>query len=179
MTTTTTKPAATAQAASDAETFVTLGGEEYLLIPPPYNQARAWRKRFQEPLDRLLGAVGESRVVLQSLNLPNADDPKAMMQALKGMDVGQIVRIFAQVVPELVRAPDLAWDLLMAWSPTLSSQADAIGDVATDSEVMAAFVEVVKQAYPLGTLVAFLGPSKVGTPKNSPVPRGKPKNLTI
>lgn len=142
---------------------VTLGGKPYPITPLPRKQARQWRGQLQATLDPVLAAAQQ----VLSLDLE------------QGVNIGIVVDLVrAQIIPLLLSYPDMAWDLLLAYAPNLASQHEMLDETATDEEVIAAFVEVLKQAYPLGGLTSLLGRVTGQTSTNSPTPNGASTRTT-
>ncbi len=135
---------------------VTLGGKTYPITPLPYGPSKRWREQLSAPL-------GEIASVLM-VDLEEAAGDLA--------GVGSLVAVGQRV---LVGAPDLLVEMLFAYAPNLAEDRAHIEAQAYDGELMAAFLEVLKLAYPFGGLLKLLGsPGRQGrsTSKNSPLPSG-------
>lgn len=96
------------------------------VAPAPYRVARAWRATLQihaGSLSPLLSGVGNGNPVA-------------------GVD--------ERIVKLLIGIVDVLFDLIADYSPAFAAVRERVEDVATDREIVAAFVEVLKLAYPFG-----------------------------
>lgn len=127
---------------------VTLGGEAYEIKPLAMGPSRAWRDSLGEPFARLIDAM-------QGATALELDD-------LQG--IGQLVDVLKTV---LMGSIDLCEDALFAYSPALEADRERILAEAYDDEAMAAFIEVLKLAYPFGGILKLAQsiPSGPATPK--------------
>ena len=147
------------QPADPAAITIHLGGKPYTISPPPYNMAKAWRASLGPVTDQIVGALRQAQ------QLPFAD--------WKAANIQDVIGLVTQVVPTLVNAPDTIHDLLIAYSPELQQDQAFIDSTAHDPEIMAAFIQVVGQAYPFGQLMTYIGQGRATTSTNSPTPRGR------
>ena len=120
---------------------VVLGGQEYTILPLPMKAARQWRKQLEQPFGALVAA-------LQGANSVDLAD-------LAG--IAGVVQIFAGT---LVGSIDILMELLFAYAPPLAEDRERIEAEAYDEEALAALVEVLKLAYPFGTVLALANGSK-------------------
>jgi hypothetical protein len=116
---------------------VTLGDKPYEVQSLPIRKARAWRKKFAEPFNLIVGTLEA---------MPN-------VEITKPEDLGLIVRSLSEV---LLGSVDMLVDMLFDFSPALAADRENILDRATDDEAVRAFVEVLKLAYPLVELVGVI-----------------------
>lgn len=115
---------------------VLLGGVEYTISELPSRQAAKWRDSLQERLGDVATLIEEA---------PETD-------ISSGTAVANLVRSIGAVV---LRSPDTIKELLFEYAPDLQKMEQDEADYY-DSELAAAFVEVVKLAYPFGQLVSLV-----------------------
>lgn len=150
------------------EVTVTLGGKSYLVKQLAIRANREWRKRFDEPVDKLLSAFQEVGKVSQR----EFADGKEMAKTIGTLLVARA----GEIVGVLLDSMDLVLDGLFAYAPALEADREYIETTATDDEAMKAFVEVLKLAYPFGVLLNLagqIGRSADATSPNSPAPSGE------
>lgn len=129
------------------QAIVKLAEQEYTIRQLPMRQARQWR-------EALGGPFGELTQVLEGagkIEISNAADIAAVVRTLSGTLIGSIDKLL---------------DLLFAYSPELAADRERIEENAFDDEALAAFVEVLKLAYPFGGLLALVngsGPKTTST----------------
>lgn len=116
---------------------VELAGREYTIIERPARKNAEWRERLNNEFSELAALL---------VNAPNIEiDTKAGMELL-----GNLVQGFLRHVGGSV---DTLRGLLIEYSPALVADRSHIEESGYDSEILAAFVEVLKLAYPFGSLV--------------------------
>lgn len=113
---------------------VTLGGEAYEIMPLNMKASRVWRKTLGEPVGQIVDAM-------QSADAVALDDLGS---------IGQLLDVAKRLAMGSI---DLCVEALFAYSPALQADRETIEENATDAEAMAAFVEVLKLAYPFGALL--------------------------
>ncbi len=116
---------------------ISLGGVDYEIKPLALRESRAWRQQLNGPLAEVTAALKGAGAI----QITNGADIAALLETLSN---------------RLVLAPDLIFELLLAYAPGLKADIEAIEATATDAEVMAAFTEVLRLAYPFGQLLAAL-----------------------
>ena len=116
---------------------VILGGKSYEIKPLTLRESRAWRQRLNGPFAEVTMALKGAG----SIQVTNGSDIAALLETLSS---------------RVVLAPDLIFELLLAYAPNLKADIESIEETATDAEVMAAFTEVLRLAYPFGQLLAAL-----------------------
>ena len=116
---------------------VVLGGKSYEIKPLTLRESRAWRQQLNGPLAEITTALKGAGEI----------------QVTNGGDLAAVLEILSSRV---VLAPDLIFELLLAYAPGLKADIESIEETATDAEVMAAFTEVLRLAYPFGQLLAAL-----------------------
>ena len=122
-------------------TVLTLGSKEYTVNELASRKAAAWRQIMQDKLGNVAEMIASA---------PETD-------ITSGSAISGLVRSIGSTV---IGSTDTIIELLFLYSPELSSDRERINDECYDSELIAAFVEVVKLAYPFGqlaNLVARLG----------------------
>lgn len=130
---------------------VTLGGKVYDIHPLPMGPSRDWRKAFGEPFARLAQMMqGADSLELNDLS-----------------GIGQLVDVVKTV---LMGSVEMCEDALFAYSPALREDQERILNEAYDEEALAAFVEVLKLAYPFGGILKLVQ----GIP-SGPATRKKPR----
>lgn len=123
-----------------SEFTVTLGGQEYALTSLPLRKARAWREQFAKPFNDVVAALADAG----KIELTNGRDLAALLSTLSGTLIG---------------STDAVVEMLFAYSDVLARDRERILDSATDEEAMAAFVQVLKAAYPFGSLLKVIAPN--------------------
>ncbi len=117
---------------------VTLGGRDYQVDELRSRENAAWRERLRVPFANLvqrLEEAGETEIT----------NPGAMVALLR------------ETAGTVIEAPDMLAGLLFAYSPALEADRERIVAEAYDSELMNAFIEVLKLAYPFGALAQQIG----------------------
>jgi hypothetical protein len=112
---------------------VSLGGREYMVRPLPIRAASEWRAQFNARFSALTDL------------LANAD----RIELNSAEDIARVVAIARDV---LLTAPDVLFDLLCAFAPEIAADRERIENEAYDDEVIAAFAEVLRLAFPFGAL---------------------------
>lgn len=128
---------------------VELGGQKYEVRRLSIKGSREWRKQIEGP-------VGELVNVLISAPGVRLDDVSA---------IGGLLGVVKDV---LLGSVDLIIEALFAYAPSLNSDRERIEEEADDEEALAAFVEVLKLAYPFGSLIENVssGLAKTATKKS-------------
>ena len=114
-------------------TTITLSGKQHTINELPSRRAAAWRKQVQEKL-------GDVAKLVESA--PDTDISNSAALATLVRNVGSLV----------VGSTDIVVELLFEYAPALRESDEDF----YDSELLAAFVEVVKLAYPVGQLANLL-----------------------
>lgn len=130
-------------------TTVTLGGQTYTVVELPLRRNAAWRQR----LTTLVASVTDLVGALQ-LDLTNT---------------GDLVSVVNQARDVLLEAPDQLAALLFDYAPELAADRVRIENEVYESELLTAFVEVLKLAYPFGSLLSLA---------NGLTPKGAAPTLT-
>lgn len=107
---------------------------------------------------------------LQDLSSIQLDD-------LTFSSVGELLGIGRTLLATVSGVPDLIVDLVFRYSPELEAQREVLEDSATDEEFVAAFVEVLKLAFPFSAILRAVeitpGGHSKGTSPSSPSPSGE------
>lgn len=115
---------------------ITLGGKQYEIAEAPMRKNAAWRAG----LSALLTDVGGLMESATSLELNN---------------VGDLLAVVRQIQEVLLAAPDRLTAMLFEYAPVLAADRTRIEAEVYESELIAAFVEVLKLAYPFGELLTL------------------------
>lgn len=133
---------------------VTLGERQYIIEKLPIRQSQRWRQG-------LAGPLGE---IAKTLELA------AVVETNQYADIATLIQRASGLLIEYV---DKILDLLFAYSAALAADSEYIKENAYDDEALAAFVEVLKLAYPLDQLMYLLNGRTVSkTSSNSLSPNG-------
>ena len=123
-------------AASAREVMVVMGGEEYRIRALNMRGARQWRAEFSKPVQEVLSMMNE----VQGIELSDVSSAASALQQVAGFLLGSV---------------DVLVDALFAYSPELRADRERIEEQADDTEAMAALWEVLKMAYPFGSMVSL------------------------
>ena len=141
---------------------ITLGGVEYEITERRARDNAAWRKK-------MFGPFGDIAKSLSGLSA----------QKLTADNIGETINsVVATVQDTIVGSVDIITSLVIDYSPELQANKKRLMAEAYDSEIVEAFGEVLKLAYPFGPLVSTLiRLTKTGSPppqtgQNSPAPNG-------
>ncbi len=141
-------------------------GERDYTIQERKRQAQAeWRKRFEDAFEAV------SDLIVMMLRQVNRDVPGlANGEGDEIIDVtpeeeqtqiaeakGFLIKLLSQANSLVADVLDQALDLLVSYSPSLERDRDYILAEVYDSQIVDALVEVIKLAYPFGSLISQLG----------------------
>jgi hypothetical protein len=117
-------------------TKVNIAGREYEIAALTIRQSRAWRTELESLFDGVASILssGDTRIT----------------------DKGSVQALLGQLKDLIVRAPDKAAELLYRYAPNIAADKEHIEENGFDEEIIAAFLEVLKLAYPLGGLTRLL-----------------------
>lgn len=124
---------------------VTLGGVQYTINELPSRRAAQWRQSMQERLGNISTLIEAA---------PETD-------ISSGAALANLVR---NVGNTLIGSTDTIVTLLFEYAPALAMDRERIEQECYDSELMSAFVEIVKLAYPFGQLANLLARFGSGVP---------------
>ncbi len=114
---------------------VVIGETEHEVRELPSRKAAEWRNRLQERL-------GEISSLFERAPETDISSPAAITALVQ--QLGSIV----------IKSPDTVIELLLTYAPDLRAVVDEAD--CYDSELIAAFVEVLRLAYPFGGLVSLV-----------------------
>lgn len=146
---------------------VSLAGREYSIQQLPIKANRAWRERFEDPIQKLVSSFRDA-LSLSSQEFP---DGKGLMLAVGGFLTSHL----EDVTQILVGSIDMVEEAVFAYAPEIAADKERIESESFDDELIAAFMKVVALAYPFGQLmglVTSLGQVGAMTSPNSPAPSG-------
>lgn len=138
---------------------VNLGEQDYEIQQLPRRASREWRERFGRPIEALVGAVEYTGELLSTPDLER-QDLGAVIKRVGGALLGGLSQTLIGSVDEIA-------EMLYAYAPTLREDRERIEECAYDDEIMAAFVEVMKLAYPFSEILDVVrGRTKTPIRKN-------------
>jgi hypothetical protein len=146
---------------------VSLAGREYSIQQLPIKANRAWRERFEAPIEKLVGSFRDA-LSLSSQEFP---DGKGLLLAAGGFLTAHL----EDVTQILVGSIDLVEEAVFEYAPEIAADKERIETESFDDELIAAFLKVVALAYPFGQLLGLatsLGQVGAMTSPSSPVPSG-------
>lgn len=118
---------------------------EFTIKPLTLRHSRAWRQAFKAQADPLLGIVAQAGEIELSQS-------------------AEMVPLLGQFGPLLIESVDILADLFFQYARLGEVDRDWIEDNGTDDELVAAFMEVLKLAYPFGQVTRLLsGPAARST----------------
>lgn len=115
---------------------ITLGGKQYEIFEAPLRKNAAWRASFTQLLKDVGGLIESASNV--ELN-----------------NVGDLIKVVHQIQDVLLAAPDRLTAMLFDYSPVLAADRARIEAEVYESELISAFLEVLKLAYPFGDLLTL------------------------
>lgn len=118
---------------------IALAGKTYTVNELPRKKNAAWREQFQAEF----AEVADALVAMADSDIANADSVAALLRSVMGQVNGAVEKIVA---------------LLLAYSSSIAADGERIEEEAYESELLDAFLEVLKLAYPFGSLVGALAP---------------------
>ncbi len=114
---------------------ITLGGQAYQVAELPLRRNAAWRQKVGELVGEVAGLVEATQIDLNS--------------------TADLVGVVNQIRGVLVSAPDQLTALLFDYSSTLAADRERIEAEVYESELLSAFVEVLKLAFPFGEILSW------------------------
>jgi hypothetical protein len=115
---------------------ITLGGKSYEIAEAPMRKNAAWRAG----LSALLVDLGELMESASTVELNSVAD---------------LIGVVRQIQDVILAAPDRLTAMLFDYSPVLAADRARIEADVYESELIGAFVEVLKLAYPFGDLLTL------------------------
>ena len=148
-------------------TKVNLAGRTYTIESLKFKAERAWRKKYDAPIGNLISAISN----VKELSGKEYDKAGDLMK-----EVGTVLLAHANdLIKALLDSPDILFDAICDYSPALAADRTFIEENAYQDEIARAFVEVLKIAYPFGSLLGIatsLGSQERQTSPNSHEPSG-------
>jgi hypothetical protein len=157
-------------------TKVNLAGRDYTIESLKFRAERAWRKKYDVPIANLIGAISNVR----ELSSKEFDTPSDLLK-----EVGMLLLSHAnELMKALLDSPDIIFDAICDYSPALAADRDFIEENSYQDEIAVVFVEVLKIAYPFGSLLGIaqslgnIGSQEKQTSQSSPLPSGESGKTT-
>lgn len=129
---------------------ISLGGQAYTVTELPMRKNAAWRQKVGQLVGTVAGLVEATQI-----DLNNTAD---------------LIGVVNQVRDVLITAPEELTALLFDYSPALAADRERIEAEVYESELLAAFVEVLKLAFPFGEILSWangLAPAASGRTSTS------------
>ena len=130
---------------------VELGGKVYNVETLPIRPSRKLRKEIGASLDGPLDAIRKIKH-LGDLDLSEKSDA---VETVTGI-TDAVSDVIISAKEFLFDSVELALDVVYKYCPEIKADKKRVEDTATDEEVVAAFVEVVKRLFPFAALKPFL-----------------------
>ncbi len=143
-------------------TEIAFSTKKFTIVPLPIRKSREWREKFIAQLDSILSIVDD----VQGVSTDDLTD---------GFSLDSLMPFIDKIKTFLLTSTDILLNLIYDFSPAIKKEKDWIEDHATDPEVFTVFLEVLKMAYPFGSVLGNLrsiGQSVQQTSTNSPEPNG-------
>jgi hypothetical protein len=157
-------------------TKVNLAGREYTIESLKFRAERAWRKKYDVPIASLIGAISN----VKELSSKQFDKPTDLLK-----EVGTVLLTHANdLMKALLDSPDIIFEAVCDYSPALAADKDFIEENAYQDEIATVFIEVLKIAYPFGSLLGIaqslgnIGSQEKQTSQNLPLPSGESGKTT-
>lgn len=116
---------------------VTLAEREYLVKELPSRRNMAWRQALGKPFGELVDALTRAPSM-------RVDDAAGLAQ------IGDLVRM---LTARVIGSIDLMREAVFDYAPALAEDRERIETEGYDSEVVGAFTEVLKLAFPFGQVI--------------------------
>lgn len=146
---------------------VNLASRTFTIESLKFKAERAWRKKYDRPIAHLFDAIASAK----ELSTKEFDKPADLMK-----EVGMVLLSQAnELMKALLDSPDIIFEAICDYSPALAADKDFIEENAYQDEIAAVFIEVLKIAYPFGSLLGIaqsLGSMEKQTSPSSPEPSG-------
>jgi len=126
---------------------VMLGRKSYEVQALSIRAAREWREQFQQPFQAMATALNG----IENIALTN------------GRSISELLNVLQAT---LLRSPDTILSMLYAYSPVILADKERIESEAFDDEVITAMIEVLKLAYPFGSILKVI-PGPVSKPTST------------
>lgn len=154
-----------------------LGEREYVITERKRQAQAEWRKRFEDAFESVADLVvmmlkqldqdipGIKEEAIDAAAIDEAEDESGVSittaqereQAQVSEAKGFLISLLARANNLVAGVLDQALELVISYSPLLTSERDYILGEVYDSQIVDALVEVLQLAYPFGSLVSQLG----------------------
>lgn len=114
---------------------ITLGGKTYTVTELPLRKNAEWRQQLSWLVASVTDLVGASQIDLHN--------------------TGDLIGVINQVRDVLMTAPEQVTELLFSYAPEVAADRARIEAEVYESELLSAFVEVLKLAFPFGQLLSL------------------------
>lgn len=114
---------------------ITLGGKAYTVTELPLRKNAEWRQQLSWLVASVTDLVGASQIDLHN--------------------TGDLIGVINQVRDVLMTAPEQVTELLFSYAPEVAADRARIEAEVYESELLSAFVEVLKLAFPFGQLLSL------------------------
>lgn len=146
---------------------ITLAGRNYTIESLKFRAERVWRKKYDMPIANLIGAIAN----VKELSTKEFEKTTDLLK-----EVGLVLLSHANdLMKALLDSPDIIFEAICDYSPALAADRAFIEENAYQDEISAVFIEVLKIAYPFGSLLGIaksLGSLEKQTSQNLPEPSG-------
>jgi hypothetical protein len=146
---------------------IRLGEREYVIQERKRQAQAEWRKRFEDAFEAVsdlivlmlrqvnqdVPGLGSGQGEEGELAEVTPEEEQAQVAEAKGF----LIKLLSQANNLVADVLDQALDLLVSYSLSLEKDRDYILSEVYDSQIVDALVEVLKLAYPFGSLVTQLG----------------------
>lgn len=152
---------------------VNLAGHTFTIESLKFKAERAWRKKYDLPVANLIGAIA----TVKEVSSTEFDKPTDLLKQIGGI----LLSHATDLMKALLDSPDIIFEAICDYSPVLADNRDFIEENAYQDEIAAVFIEVLKIAYPFGSLLGIaqsLGSLEKQTSPNSPEPNGESGKMT-
>lgn len=122
---------------------VVLGGQEYLIVPLNLRASRIWRQTLGQPVAELVNILSQAN----TLELKNPAD---------------LAKILNMVHTHLIGSPDLVFEAVCGYSPSIKEDRERLETEALDAEIIDVLGVILKLAFPFSRLVNNLTNSRSG-----------------
>jgi hypothetical protein len=131
---------------------VHLAGGVYEITERRSRENAAWREKLRGPFGALVD------------RLENVGDTDVT-------SMRDVVALIRETAGTLLASPDILADLVFEYAPALAADKERLLEESYDSELMAAFLEVVQLAFPFGGILGRLkGLADLGRSKQTTTP---------
>ena len=138
-------------------TEIVFSTKKFTIVPLPIRKSREWREKFIAEIDKITGLVDD----VQGVSAGDLAD---------GFSLDTLMPFIDKIKTFLLTSTDILLELIYDFAPNIKKEKTWIEDHATDPEVFSVFLEVLKMAYPFGSVLGnlrTLGQSPQQTTMNS------------